>query len=168
MKFKMLRTIVTAVLLIILCACSAPAAALVPSETPGRTDITESSQTQSCVDVTYLLSHIAGSGKQLIGFPALIKGADIEKDGCMLHIDRLEINPDYQPGSLGGELYLLNESEVMEDVKAVSVAYAEYDAKMAEIGPDFADYIAGFDDGAQFTVFMLGSEALFLSEITVP
>lgn len=120
------------------------------------------------VDLGSLLDGICGSDEVLAPFPALITNAYISEAGCMLHIDRLEYNPNYTPGSGGDETYLLNAEAVSEEIDG-SYAYAQYDARVeGEISQSFADYVASFEEGAQFTLYMLGDELVLVSEILVP
>jgi hypothetical protein len=129
MKFKMLRAIITAVLLIILCSCSAPAAIPSVAETPEQTDAATSvlqAEPLTGADIESLLSYIADSGEPLESFPALITGADTGKDGCVLHIDRLEYNPEFEIGDLGDETFLINDSVKTEYIEAAEIFYAVY------------------------------------------
>ena len=168
MRFKIPHVVVAAVLLMILCACSQSAAGTDNDGAFASADATEIGSVSN-PDITYLLTFIAESGKPLEMFPALIKDADIKKDGYVLHIDRLEYNPDFEIGGLGeGGGYLLNECEKVEDVKTLDLACAEYDAKTAKIGPEFLDYVSASETGVEFIVFMAGGEAVYLCEITVP
>jgi hypothetical protein len=169
MRFKFLRAIITAVLLIILCACSQPSYGPAPSESPGRTDSSSPTPAESNVDLTYLLTYIAESGKPLESFPALITGADAAQDGYVLHLDRLEYNPNFEPGDLGDETFFINESEKTENIDIAEIFCAVYaGGTVYDISPDLLNYISGCEGGAQFTVFTLDGKALFLSEITVP
>ena len=122
----------------------------------------------SYVDIETLLLHISSSGDELTTVPALITNAYISEAGCVLHIDRLEYNPNYTPGSGGDETYLLNAEAVSEELDG-SYAYAQYDGRVeGEISQNFADYVASFEEGAQFTLYMLGDELVLVSEILVP
>ena len=120
------------------------------------------------VDVGSLLDQIGGSDEELTPIPALITEAYISEAGCVLTIDRLEYNPNYTPGSGGDEIYLVNAEAVSEELDG-SYAYAQYDVRLeGEINQNFADYVARFEDGAQFTLYMLGDELVLVSEIFVP
>lgn len=120
------------------------------------------------IDVGGLLDRISSSGVPLTSFPALVIGAEVSEGGCTLTIDRLENNPDFTPGSTGDEQYLLNAEAIPEQIDA-SYAYAQYDMRVeGEISQRFADYAAGFEGGAQFTLYMLEDELVYASEVLVP
>jgi hypothetical protein len=169
-KLKILRIAATAVLLITLCACSQPAVIPSVAETLGHTEAAASAQAEpfTGVDLESLLSYIAESGKPLEVFPALITGADTSKDGGVLHIDRLEYNPEFEIGGYGDEAFLINEYEKTEYIEVAEIFYAVYIGGISyDIDPGLLDYISGRED-AQFNVFMSGDKVLFISEITVP
>lgn len=126
-------------------------------------------ETQSSYpDIESLVQRISTSGETLTSFPVLITEAYISEAGCVLHIDRLEYNPNYTPGGEGDETYLINPEVISEELDGSS-AYAQYNGRVeGEISQSLADYVASFEGGAQFTLYMLGDELVLVSEILVP
>ncbi len=119
-------------------------------------------------DIESLLDQVESSGEALASFPALITETDLSEAGCVLHIDRLEYNPNFTPGGEGGGPYLLNAKAVSEEIDG-SFAYAQYNGHVeGEISQKFADYVAGSEGGVQCTLYMLGDELVLVSEILVP
>jgi hypothetical protein len=117
-------------------------------------------------DVTYLLNVISASGQTLESFPALVSGVTAADEGYMLTIDRLEYNPDYETG--GNSPYLLNAEAAPEDVYADRFAYAYYDGYlMPELDEGFGEYVKS-GGGAEFIVYMLGDQVIYLNEVLVP
>ena len=188
---KMLRLIVCMILLVTLCACgvsdqssdemaqlnqqiSALEAQVVVLEeelaqAQGSYEGDYEGETESSyADIESLLLDISNSDEELTPVPALITSAYNSEAGCTLTLDRLEINPNYTPGGGGDETYLINPEAVTEEMDG-SYAYAQYDGRIeGEISQRFADYVASFEDGAQFTLYMLGDELVLVSEILVP
>jgi hypothetical protein len=120
------------------------------------------------VDVGGLLSQIKESGEALGSFPALVTGVEISETGCTLSFNKLEANPNYTAGGESGGDYLPNPEAVTEQING-QFSYAQYNGRVTDsITQDFANYIAGFDGGAEFTFYILGDELVLVSEITVP
>lgn len=121
----------------------------------------------SAEDLSYLLDEISQSGQTLAAFPALVTAASASGDGFTITIDRLEYNPDYQPGASGDQTYLLNSAAEPEDVYADLFTYVHYDGYlMPELDESFAGYLGS--DGVQFIVYLLGNQVIYLDEILVP
>ena len=120
-------------------------------------------------DLAYLLDTISQSGQTVTSFPALITAISGSGDEFTLRIDRLEYNPDYEPGASGNETYLINSAAEPEDINANRFTYVYYDGYLLpELDEGFSDYLAGFESGAPFTVYLLDNKAIYLNEITVP
>lgn len=118
-------------------------------------------------DLTYLLDTITQSGQTVTSFPALITAISGSGNEFTLRIDRLEYNPDYEPGAPENETYLVNAAAEPEDINADRFTYVYYDGYLLpELDEGFGDYLTG--DGVEFIVYMLGGKAIYLSEITAP
>ena len=126
--------------------------------------------TASVIDnMTYLLDEISKSGQTLTSFPALVTGMAATADGFTLTIDRQVINPDFQSGGQSNGAYLIDDGNGPENVNAGQFTYVYYGGYlMPELDESFADYIKSSSGGAQFTVYVLGDQVVFLNEITVP
>jgi TolA-binding protein len=116
----------------------------------------DDSTVSAAEDLAYLMDVISNSGQTLTSFPAIVTGITASGEGFMLTISRLD------------ESGTTNSEAIPEDVYAGPFTYAYYDSYlMPELDEGFADYIAGFESGAQFTVYMLGDQVVFLNEIVV-
>jgi hypothetical protein len=134
----------------------------------GEEGVDEGEGQTDFVDLGSLLSQIKDSGKVLNSFPALVTGVEISEAGCTLSFEKLETNQNYTAGGESGGDYLLNPEAVTEQING-QFSYAQYNGRVTDsITQDFANYIAGFDGGAEFTFYILGDELVLVSEITVP
>ena len=118
-------------------------------------------------DLSYLLDMISQSGQTVVSYPALITAISGSGDEFTLQVDRLEYNPDYEPGAPGDETYLVNAAAEPENIQADRFTYVHYgDYLLPELDESFGDYLTG--NGMQFTVYLLGDRVIFLDEILVP
>lgn len=119
--------------------------------------------------ISGLLDRIMASANQVESFPALITSAQLVRQGCLLHYDKLAYNDNYKRGSAKPEeSYFLNEEELDEQV-AVTGAYLNC-SKVASpyLEKKFVEYISSKKNGANFTLYWLDGQVIFVSEINIP
>lgn len=116
-----------------------------------------------------LLDRIIASPNKVDSFPVQITSAELVRQGCLIHYDKLAYNDNYKRGSeKPEEAYFLNDEELDEQT-AVYNAYlccAKVDSPYLDKG--FVDYIAGKKEGAPFTLYWLDGQVIFVSEIKIP
>ncbi len=116
-----------------------------------------------------LLDRIIASPNRVESFPVQITSAELVRQGCLIHYDKLAYNENYKRGSEEpDEAYFLNDEELDEQT-AVYDAYlscAKVDSPYLDKG--FVDYIAGKKDGAPFALYWLDGQVIFVSEINIP
>lgn len=102
-------------------------------------------------DLSYLLDTITQSGQTVTSFPALITAISRADDDAFTLTFLRQDKPDAAP----------------EQIQADRFTYTCYDGYLLpELDESFSDYLAGFEGGAPFTIYLLGDSALYLSELT--
>ena len=119
--------------------------------------------------VSGLLDRIIASPNKVESYPVQITSAELVRQGCLIHYDKLAYNDNYVRGSTDpAESYLINEEELDEQT-------AVYDAYLnctkldtPYLDKTFVEYIKTKKSGAPFTLYWLDSQVIFVSEIKIP
>ncbi len=100
-------------------------------------------------DLAYLLDTISQSGQTVTSFPALITAINGSSDEFILTVQRQD-----------------TENTAHEQISADRFTYIYYDGYLLpELDEGFSDYLAGFESGAPFTVYLLDNKAIYLNEM---
>lgn len=120
---------------------------------------------QQNLQVAAMLDLIAANGGQVTKFPAILQNIRIEKinnaDVLVFSIDRMIVNPEWQgPGTGGGKGYLLNETEVIEEVRGDYLTNFN-DLIIQKQTDKMAQIIAAYQPGTPY-FFYLAAETVVL------
>ena len=119
--------------------------------------------------ISGLLDRIIASPNKVETYPVQITSAELVRQGCLIHYDKLAYNDNYVRGSSDpAESYLIND-ETLDEQTAVYNAYlscAKLDTPYLD--KTFVEYIKSKKNGAPFTLYWLDGQVIFVSEIIIP
>lgn len=119
--------------------------------------------------ISGMLDRIIASSDKVDAVPVTITSAQLVRQGCLIHFDRLAYNENYKRGSTDpGEAYLLNEEELDEQATVANANLHSDKVKSAYLDKSFVEYIASKKSGASFTLYWLDGQIIFVSEIKMP
>lgn len=101
-------------------------------------------------------------------FSAYVLDAEAEKNGkCLLTIDRVTLNENYEDASLTEETYILNDVEECEILEvAADVPFLPADQNSGKVGENLEIILA--QDGSYFDFYTVEGEIVYVSEGVCP
>ncbi len=119
--------------------------------------------------ISGLLNRIIASQNKVEAVPVRITSAQLVRQGCLIHFDRLAYNPEYERGSTDPEkAYLINEEEKDEQTVIADAYLNCTKVKSPYLDKEFVAYISGKKNGVNFTLYWLDGQVIFLSKINEP
>ena len=119
--------------------------------------------------VSGLLDRIIASPNKVESYPVQITSAQLVRQGCLIHYDKLAYNDNYRRGSTDPEeAYLLNDEQLDEQTAVYDAYLSCTKVDSPYLDKSFVDYIAGKKEGAPFTLYWLDGQVIFVSEIKIP
>lgn len=115
-----------------------------------------------------LLDRIIASPNKVESFPVQITGAELVRQGCLIHYDKLAYNLNYKRGSTNPDESFFTNNEEVDEQTVVTDAYLNSSkVDSPYLDKVFVQYITGKKDGAPFVLYWLDGQVIFVSEIKI-
>ncbi len=116
--------------------------------------------------ISGLLDRIIASPNKVESYPVQITSAELVRQGCLIHYDKLAYNDNYVRGSTDpAESYLINEEELDEQTAVYNAYLSCAKLDTPYLDKTFVEYIKNKKLGAPFTLYWLDGQVIFVSEI---
>ncbi len=119
--------------------------------------------------ISTLLDRIMASPNKVESFPVQVTSAELVRQGCLIHYDKLAYNENYVRGSSDpAESYFYNEEELDEQTAVYDAYLSSSKVDSPYLDKSYVDYIKAKKSGAPFTLYWLDGQVIFVSEIKIP
>ena len=118
--------------------------------------------------ISGLLDRVVASSNKVESFPVKITSAELVRQGCLIHYDKLAYYENYKRGSTDpDESFFTNDEEVDEQTVVTGAYLNSSKVKSPYLDKVFVQYISGKKSGAPFTLYWLDGQVIFVSEILI-